>query len=278
VLLLSGIIPIRRAPRLSVTVPKPSALARSALGWGRRIARTLLDIEVVDRSMALAGQAFAAMLPLLILLGALGHTDGRDSVDSLIRRLKLSGDSATTLRHAVAPTTEVRGGTTLLGAALLIVAALAFTRALQRLYARVWGLKSPGWRGTGWGLLWLLAFSAFWSLQPLIADVADGTTATAISLAASACLWLVTPWLLLGRRVPWHRLLPQAVLTALGLSLLGIGAAYYVPAEMASSGRQFGFIGVAFVLLSWLFAVAAVVVVSAVVGAALVERGPRPAE
>jgi hypothetical protein len=36
---------------------------------------------------------------------------------------------------------------------------------------------------------------------------------------------------------------------------------------METTGRQFGFIGVAFVLLSWLFAAAAVVVVGAVVGA-----------
>jgi uncharacterized BrkB/YihY/UPF0761 family membrane protein len=62
-------------------------------------------------------------------------------------------------------------------------------------------------------------------------------------------------------------MLPQAVLTAVGLALLGVGSAYYMPDAMSSSGRQFGFIGVAFVLLSWLFAAAAVLVVAAVIGA-----------
>lgn len=240
---------------------------RNTVEWCRRVFRALVDLEVVDRSMALAGQGFAALLPLLILLGALARSDDRDALDPLIKRLKLSGDSADTLQHAVAPTTEVRAGTTVLGGVLLVVAALAFARALQRLYARVWGLKYVGWRATGWGLVWLVAFSAFWSLQPLIADLADGTLATAISLALSSCLWVFTPWLLLGRRLPWLYLLPQAVLTAAGLAVLGVGSAYYMPDAMSSSGRQFGFIGVAFVLLSWLFAAAAVIVVAAVIGA-----------
>jgi membrane protein len=240
---------------------------RNAVEWCRRVFRALVDLELVDRSMSLAGQGFAALLPLLILLGALARSEDRDAVDTIVKRLKLSGDSAETLQHAVAPTTEVRGGTTLLGGLLLVVAALAFARALQRLYARVWGLKYLGYRATGWSLLWLAAFSAYWSLQPVIADLTDGTVATAISLALSSGLWLFTPWLLLGRRLPWLYLLPQAVLTAVGLAVLGVLSAYYIPEAMSNSGRQFGFIGVAFVLLSWLFAASAVVVVAAVIGA-----------
>lgn len=251
----------------------PSRLRR-ALDWCRSVGRMLVEIEVVDRSMALAGQAFAALLPLLIFVGATARADGSDAVDTLARRLKLSGDAADTLRDAVAPTTEVRSSTTILGAALLVVAALAFTRALQRLYARVWRLPSLGWRGSGWGLLWLVAFCAYWALQPLVAAVADGAVATGIALGLSACLWLFTPWLLLARRLPWPRLVPQALLTAGGVSLLGVASAYYMPDAMATSGRQFGFIGVAFTLLSWLFAFAAVVVVAAVVGAA---AAPLPA-
>ena len=68
---------------------------RNTVEWCRRVFRALVDLEVVDRSMALAGQGFAALLPLLILLGALARSEDRDAVDTLIKRLKLSGDRRT---------------------------------------------------------------------------------------------------------------------------------------------------------------------------------------
>ena len=105
--------------------------------------------------------------------------------------------------------------------------------------------------------------------------MSDGVIATAISLAVSAAFWLFTPWLLLAGRLSWLRLLPQALLTAAGLTVLAAASAYYLPEAMAGSGRQFGFIGAAFVLLSWLFSAAFVVVTAAVIGAALTRTLPR---
>ena len=64
---------------------------------------------------------------------------------------------------------------------------------------------------------------------------------------------------------------PQAVLTAAGLASLGVASAIYMPHAVASAASQFGFIGVAFALLSWLFAGALVLVVTAAVGSTLVE-------
>jgi membrane protein len=93
--------------------------------------------------------------------------------------------------------------------------------------------------------------------------------ATTVSLACSAAMWLFTPWLLTGRRVPWQRLLPQALLTAVGLTALGIASVIYMPPAVASAASQFGFIGVAFALLSWLFAVALILVVTASLGSTL---------
>jgi membrane protein len=239
----------------------------SVWGWVRRVARTLLELEVIDRSMALAGQVFAALLPLLIVLGSVSRSDGRDVANSFIERFKLSGDGAATLRAAMAPQTEVRSGTSVLSVVLLVVAALAFTRALQRLYTRVWRLESLGWRGSLWGVVWLGAFCVYWSLQPVIVQLLDGAAATATSLVLSAVLWLFTPWLLLARTIRWHRLLPQAILTAASLTALGAVSAYYLPRAVAASGRQFGFIGAAFDLLSWLFVASFVVVAAAVAGA-----------
>jgi membrane protein len=70
---------------------------------------------------------------------------------------------------------------------------------------------------------------------------------------------------------PWHRLLPQALLTAVGLAALAIGGAIYLPRAIASASAEFGILGVAFTLLSLLFAASFVLAVAAAVGATLAD-------
>ena len=79
-------------------------------------------------------------------------------------------------------------------------------------------------------------------------------------------LWLLTPYLLLDGRVPWRRLVPQAGLCAVGVTILGVGCAIYVPRAMSSSAAEFGAIGVAFTLLSVLWAAGFVIVGAAAIG------------
>jgi membrane protein len=139
------------------------------------------------------------------------------------------------------------------------------------LYVRAWRLEPLGVRGNVWGLVWLAMWVAFWSLQPAIVELFDGVVALAVSLALSTLLWLWTPWLLVAKRIAWQRLLPQAFLTAVGVGAFAIGAAIYLPRAIASASGQFGILGVAFTLLSLLFALALVLVVAAALGATLAE-------
>ena len=76
----------------------------------------------------------------------------------------------------------------------------------------------------------------------------------------------MTPYLLLGRRLPWRRLVLQAALTALGLTALGIWSAIYMPAAIESSASAYGAIGVAFAMLTWLWGLGIVLVAAAVYG------------
>lgn len=242
-----------------------------ALDVVRGSVERFLALEGFDRAMALAGQAFAAFLPLLIVIGAVSPASGKDAASAIIDRLDLTGEAADTVRAAVAQPATIEDGISVLSLVVLIFSALAFTRALQRLYVRAWGLEKIGVRGNVWGLLWLLAVAAFWSLQPAIVSLFSGNAATAASLAASCTLWLFTPWLLVGRQIHWRRLLPQALLTSVGLTCLGVAAALYMPRAVGSAAAQFGFIGVAFALLSFLFTVCLVLVVAAALGATLAQ-------
>lgn len=244
---------------------------KRALDVFRRTLQRFLELEGFDRAMALAGQAFAALLPLLIVIGAVSPTRGEDAASAIIDRLELTGQSAAVVKQAVAQPAEIQNGISALSFFILVVSALAFTRALQRLYVRAWRLEKIGVRGNAWGLEWLLVVAVYISLQPVIVGLFDGALATGVSLAFSCAVWLFTPWLLIGRQLPWQRLLPQALLTAFGLTALGIASAIYMPRAVASAAAQFGFIGVAFALLSWLFASALVLVVTAALGSTLVE-------
>jgi membrane protein len=236
---------------------------------GRRSLARFVELEGFDRSMALAGQAFAALLPLMIVFGTVAQGSSEEVADDLIKRFKVSGSAADSLRAAVAQPPD--SGVSVIGVLLLIISALSFTRAMQRLYVRAWRLEPAGLRGNLWGLLWLAVFIAFWSLQPAIVGLFDGAVGFGVSLALSTLLWLFTPWLLVARRVAWHRLLPQAFLNAVGLVALAIGGAVYLPRAVASTSAEFGVLGVAFTLLSLLFALSFVLVVTAALGATLAE-------
>ena len=244
---------------------------KRAIDVARRTVERFFALEGFDRAMALAGQAFAALMPLLIVIGAVSPALGKDTASSVIDRLGLTGEAADAVRAAVAQPAAIEDGVSALGFVVLLISALAFTRALQRLYVRAWGLDKMGVRGNVWGLLWLLAFAVFGSIQPAILSLFSGDGEIAASLATACVLWLFTPWLLVGRKIYWLRLLPQALLTSAGLTILGVAAAIYMPRAVGSAAAQFGFIGVAFALLSFLFVAALVVVVMAALGSTLSE-------
>jgi membrane protein len=243
------------------------ALTRTVVDIGQRSLARFLELDGFDRAMALAGQAFAALLPLLIVVGSI--TPAEDLADTLIDRFRLTGSAATTLETAVAQPPDPGIGA--LGLLLLIISALSFTRAIQRLYVRAWRLEKLGLRANIWGLAWLAVFVAFWSLQPAIVELFDGVVALCVSLALSTLMWLWSPWMLVARLISWRRLLPQALLTAVGLGGLAVAAAIYLPRTMESAAAQFGFLGVAFTLLSLLFAMSFVLVVAAALGATLAD-------
>ena len=94
---------------------------------------------------------------------------------------------------------------TVLRVVLLIVSGLSFTRGMRRLYEGVYGLDNLGVRNTPRALTWLVVVTVFVAVRPLVLQPLDGWPNVAATLALSVLLWLVTPYLMLGRRVSWQR-------------------------------------------------------------------------
>lgn len=242
----------------------------------------LVRIQFVDRAVALGSLAFTAMVPLLVIVAS--FAPGNSGIaDTLVKRFHLSGNTAELMQEVFTRPEDSRGAISAVGLALLIGSALSFTRALQRLYELSWRLETRGWRGTVAGLRWLglmaVWATAFAAARTWLLDQTGPVFSLVVALACSAALWLVTPFVLLDKRVEWHRLLPTALLTSIGMTGLSIGSVIYMPDAIAESAARYGSIGIAISLVSWLVGTGFVLVACAAVGAVLggeTDSPPRP--
>jgi membrane protein len=245
-------------------VPSVTVVVERGMSLVRWLLDPLVRVNFIDRSLALGAQAFGALIPLLIVVQAAepGHAS---LADDLIDRFGLTGAAADTVRTAFSPPVD-EATLTALGIFVLVVSALSFTRRLQRLYEDTWSLPARGMRGTGWGLAWIACFAVYGVLHPALDDVLQGIAGVLTSLSGALMIGLITPYVLLGRRVRAGALLRQAALTAVGLTALGIWTAIYMPRAIGSSAASYGVIGVAFALLTWLWGLGIVLVCAAVYG------------
>src|SRR5215831_15089680 len=211
----------------------------------------MLEIEFVDRSIALAGKAFVSFFPLVIVVAAFMPPGVRSSIfTTLTARLGIRGEALSTARQAFASADDVRRATGYLGLVMTIFFASSFTTALQRIYLRAWR-RPPGVKGGAYtrGPLWLLAFlgyiAALGGLRGVLGNGPGLVLFGLVSLAATSAWWWFTSWYLLLGEVRWRVLLPTGVITAVLLAGFAISATVWMPDVVTRNEAQFGFFGVA---------------------------------
>jgi membrane protein len=248
-----------RAPAL------PSELA----DFGKRSLRRFVDIEGAQQATVLAAQAFTSLIPFTVVAAALGPGD-KELSERIVERFSLDGSAARNVRTLFNDAGEVESAVTWVSVAILVLSALSFTRAMQRMFQRAYGMEPAGPKDMWRGLLWLAGFAAWITassaLRDEFKDVGGVVLAVVVTGVLGFVLWLASPMILLGRR-DWHRLAPGAVVSAVLGALAGVASAIYVPILMTWSAERYGLIGVAFSIQSWLLVVGFVAVVGAVVGA-----------
>jgi membrane protein len=243
-----------------------------AIALTRTCLDRLVDIQFVDRSIALGSLAFTALVPLLVIASAfLPGTNGL--ANELISRFHLHGSTAQLVREVFAQPDAVRQSISWLGVLLLVGAALSFTRGLQRVYERAWLLDARGLAGTRAGLTWIAGIvvwsTLFASVRDWLLDLTGPVGSLTILLAGDALLWLGSPWILLARRVDWRQLVPTALLTSVTLTAISVGSVIYMPEAIGRSATHYGPIGIAIALVSWLVGIGFALTVCAAVGAVL---------
>jgi membrane protein len=249
-------------------------LSRSLVGqvWDR-----MLEVEFLDRSVALAGKAFVSFFPLVIVVMAFVPDSLRTPIRSaVLARFGLEGDALTLAREAFSSTNDVREATGVLGLVLALLFATSFTLSLQRCYLRTWR-RPPGagarsyWRGALWLLAILTTLAALGALRGVLDGGAGALLFAILSLAVVSGLWWFTAWLLLFGEVRARVLAPTGVITSLVLTGYAASAAIWMPKMVTHNEAQFGFFGIALALVTWFSGAAVCVVLGMCAGAVLAE-------
>ena len=253
------------------------ALQMAQAGLPGQILARLVEVRFLDRSVILAAQAFSAILPLFIVVATISPQPGGDSPAAFMaRRLGLTADDVSSLEVAVIPSPSGRASVGLVGVVLALLTATSFARALQRSYELAWRLPRAGLRAAWRPLALVIGLAIYIELLFLFGRLVRGIPAGTlledlVTFAGAWALWTGSGWILLGGRIRLRLLAAGGLLTAVGFAVLRRLSAFYLPALVASNQQQYGLIGVAFTLYSWLSACALVIVVATVVGAVLAE-------
>jgi membrane protein len=246
-------------------------------GLPGRILGRLIEVRFLDRTVILAAQAFSAILPLFIVVATVSPQPGGDSPAAfLARRLGLSAEDVSSLQVTVLPPPSARASIGLVGIVLAVLTGTSFARALQRSYELAWRLPRAGLRAAWRPLALVIGLAVYIELLFLFGRLVRGVPAGTlledlVTFAGALALWTGSGWILLQGRVRPRLLAAGGLLTAVGFAVLRRLSAFYLPTLVASNQQQYGLLGVAFTLYSWLSASAFVIVVATVVGAVLAE-------
>lgn len=267
-------------------------ISRTLTFWLRpafvlRVLNRFQRVAGFDRAIALASSAFTALIPLAVIVGSvLPHADASDAAHGIIVRYGLTGGGAKAVENIFAPASDASTGVSVLGAFLLVVAVLSFSRGMQRLIELTWELKPLSVRNTLNDLIWIIGLVCYISFSWWIRGLLDGgriqLIANLILVPVSAIFLAWSGRVLSNRRVEWRSLVPFAILGAALVAGYLIGAGVYLPHLFSSYASRFGVIGAVLAMISALFALMAVVVLSAAIGREVsgeldrIERGERP--
>jgi membrane protein len=243
-----------------------------------RVWERMLEIEFVDRSVALAGKAFVSFFPLVIVVAAFVPERIRSSIlTSLTSRLGVRGDALTIAREAFASSDDIRKATGLLGLALTIFFATSFTTALQRVYLHAWRRppRAAGvgayWRGAVWLLVVLVVLALLGGLRGALSGGLGFGLFAILSLAVTSGLWWFTAWFLLLGEVRMRVLVPTGVITSIAMAGYAASATVWMPGVVTRNEAQFGFFGVALALVTWFSGAAICILIGACAGPVLAE-------
>jgi membrane protein len=241
--------------RVRERVDVVQGLLQRTLFW--RVWERMLEIEFVDRSVALAGKAFVSFFPLVITVAAFLPDRSRTAIFStLTHRLGISGEALVSAKSAFASADDIRRATGLLGLLFTFFFASSFTTALQRVYLRSWRRPAGGKAGEYLrGPVWFVTVLVYMAAMGGVRSLSDGSAYivffSLVALAGASLLWWFTSWFMLMGQVRWRVLLPSGVITGVTMGVYTLSANVWMSQVVTRNENQYGFFGVALALVTW---------------------------
>jgi uncharacterized BrkB/YihY/UPF0761 family membrane protein len=278
-------------PRVRERVVAAGQIANERFGDARRRWPWLaLPEELVRRwsstnGSVLAGhlayRVFVFILPLLVLLvGLLGYASASSSdVEGDITSSSGVGKAlASTLADTGDQAKDGRLQLVVFGGLALLVAASGLVKALQLVFATAWGVSPKAGRSRlvvlGRFLPGVLVVLAAVALRQWMSRsgfvLSIGSEVLGIVIDAVALLGL--SWVLPRRATRVIDLVPGAVLGGIGVGALHVAALVYFPNRIERASALYGTLGVALVVLLYLFLMGQILVVSALTNAVWLDR------
>src|SRR5829696_2065345 len=235
----------------------------------------LASADFMNQALLLAAVMLLWLFPNLMFLSAV---TGRDFAANVSQRMGLNDEATRSVENLFKSSAQSTAAT--IGAvAFLVLAVLATVAVIQKLWQTIWGLDGLGyWRESWQQLLW--GFGAIGIAAALSYMERElNETNRALAIVASFLLLAVFLWLgmrlLLGGRVPYLRLILPACVTATFFLGLGAFSAAFLSDAVIANDKEYGPIGVVFIIMTWLLAAGVVFILGPVVGVAIQERQAR---
>jgi membrane protein len=255
-----------------------SVRARYEGSWVGDVVTQLNALHFLDWTTIFGAELLWSALPFIIVLSSLANTRIDDDVS---RHIGLNSRGAhivetlfrNTPSHAVVPIV-----TGLLFSFAGIVAVVA---SLQVVYERLFDLERRGWRDLPRYVVWAAVLLGVLILEGAVSKperTAAGPVAEAIlGFVLVAIFFFWTMHFLMDGRVPWHRLLRPALVTAVLWIALAFFSSLYFSTTVIDDSKTYGTIGVVFTFLTWFILIGGVIVLGAALGAVWEARGGRGA-
>jgi membrane protein len=244
--------------------------------------RRVRELELGSCALVLAAQQVLCLIPLLVVLAALHGAGASGNFGVRFGHyLGVSRKATQDLGAAFAGPAQVRSAVTVVGVLLLVLFTIGLAQAHQRAYELAWRLeRSPhgSWvRQARWVAAAVGYVAALTAVIRALGGLGSARVAfIAICAPLSAAFYWWSQRVLLAARVPAPSLVPGALLIAAGVTLLLILTPWAFSGQITSSVREFGPIGVTFVLATWQLALSVLVIGGAAAGAGIVtSRGGR---
>jgi len=245
-----------------------AAQARYQGSLAQSFAVELKTLDFSQQIILLGAGLLVSLLPFLILLSAFAS---QRIDDDIALRLGLNQRASGIVSHLLTSSPAVLNVATFTSLLFVAAGTLAVASSLQQIYEKAFRQDHRGMRDMYRLAIWTAVLCATVALESIVGRPVRDAPGGAV-LAELVTFAIMTPFFwwtmhfLLAGRVPWRKLLLSAIATGAFYVGLGIFSKFYFSSTIISDSRTYGTIGAIFGILTWLIAIAAVIILGAVAG------------